>query len=305
MSHKSAFVAIVGRPNTGKSTLINALVGEKVAITSHHPNTTRSTIRGILTEPGFQFVFVDTPGVHKPKTLLGGALNIMVEEGLDSVDIAMMCIPTVEKIGSGDEYIARSIAAKKDSKKICVITMIDMVDKSKVPEQLIAATDLAKRCGFEWDEIVPLSAKTDLQVDTLLKVLEKYAPEGPAYYPEEMKSDRDRDAVLADLIREAAIFELFEEVPHSVAVTIDDFEKRENKKNFFDIHASIIVERDSQKGILIGKGGAHLKAIGSRARAEIEKYLGARIFLDIQVKVIPNWQSDSKALSKLGFTQTR
>ena len=303
MSHKSAFVAIVGRPNTGKSTLINTLVGEKVAITSHHPNTTRSTIRGILTSPGVQFVFVDTPGIHKPKTLLGGALNTMVEEGMDSVDIAIMCIPAVEKIGSGDEYIARAIAAKKEAKKICVITMVDMVDKSKIPNQLLSATELAKKSGFEWDEIVPLSAKIDLQIDTLLEVLEKYAPEGPALYPEEMKSDRDRDSVLADLIREAAIEGLFEEVPHSVAVTIDDFSQRENKKNFYDIHASIIVERDSQKGILIGKGGQHLKEIGSRARSEIEKNLGGRVYLDIQVKVMPRWQSDPKALSKLGFTQ--
>lgn len=303
MSHKSAFVAIVGRPNTGKSTLINTLVGEKVAITSHHPNTTRSTIRGILTSPGVQFVFVDTPGIHKPKTLLGGALNTMVEEGMDSVDIAIMCIPAVEKIGSGDEYIARAIAAKKGAKKICVITMVDMVDKSKIPNQLLSATELAKKSGFEWDEIVPLSAKIDLQIDTLLEVLEKYAPEGPAFYPEEMKSDRDRDSVLADLIREAAIEGLFEEVPHSVAVTIDDFSQRENKKNFYDIHASIIVERDSQKGILIGKGGQHLKEIGSRARSEIEKNLGGRVYLDIQVKVMPRWQSDPKALSKLGFTQ--
>jgi len=296
MSHKSAFVAIVGRPNTGKSTLINTLVGEKVAITSHHPNTTRSTIRGILTSPGVQFVFVDTPGIHKPKTLLGGALNTMVEEGMDSVDIAIMCIPAVEKIGSGDEYIARAIAAKKEAKKICVITMVDMVDKSKIPNQLLSATELAKKSGFEWDEIVPLSAKIDLQIDTLLEVLEKYAPEGPAFYPEEMKSDRDRDSVLADLIREAAIEGLFEEVPHSVAVTIDDFSQRENKKNFYDIHASIIVERDSQKGILIGKGGQHLKEIGSRARSEIEKNLGGRVYLDIQVKVMPRWQSDPKAL---------
>jgi len=303
MSHKSAFVAIVGRPNTGKSTLINTLVGEKVAITSHHPNTTRSTIRGILTSPGVQFVFVDTPGIHKPKTLLGGALNTMVEEGMDSVDIAIMCIPAVEKIGSGDEYIARAIAAKKEAKKICVITMVDMVDKSKIPNQLLSATELAKKSGFEWDEIVPLSAKIDLQIDTLLEVLEKYAPEGPAFYPEEMKSDRDRDSVLADLIREAAIEGLFEEVPHSVAVTIDDFSQRENKKNFYDIHASIIVERDSQKGILIGKGGQHLKEIGGRARSEIEKNLGGRVYLDIQVKVMPRWQSDPKALSKLGFTQ--
>jgi len=175
--------------------------------------------------------------------------------------------------------------------------------KSKIPNQLLLATELAKKSGFEWDEIVPLSAKIDLQIDTLLEVLEKYAPEGPAFYPEEMKSDRDRDSVLADLIREAAIEGLFEEVPHSVAVTIDDFSQRENKKNFYDIHASIIVERDSQKGILIGKGGQHLKEIGSRARSEIEKNLGGRVYLDIQVKVMPRWQSDPKALSKLGFTQ--
>jgi len=277
MTHKSAFVAIVGRPNTGKSTLVNALVGEKVVITSHHPNTTRNAIRGIVTRPGFQLVVVDTPGVHKPKTLLGGALNTMVSENMDSVDSIVLCIPAVEAIGAGDLYIAKEIAGHKSAKKICAITMIDMAKKSEMPEQLMAASKLANDAGFQWDDIVPLSAKTDDQVQLLIN------------------------------LREAAIEDVFEEVPHSIAVMIDEISEREKRteseRPFFDIHASIIVERDSQKAIIIGAKGERLKSVGIAARSEIEKKLKGKIFLGLHVKVMPNWQSDAKALSKLGFTQ--
>ncbi|MBU3692778.1 MAG: GTPase Era [Candidatus Nanopelagicaceae bacterium] len=307
MSHKAAFVAIVGRPNTGKSTLVNALVGEKIVITSHHPNTTRNAIRGIVTRDDFQLVVVDTPGVHKPKTLLGGALNSMVSESMDSVDAIVLCIPAVEAIGAGDLFIAQEIASHKNAKKICAITMIDMAKKSQLPEQLIAASKLAEQAGFSWDDIVPLSAKTDDQVQLLLDLLAKYAPESPAFYPADMTSDQELENQLADLIREAAIADVFEEVPHSIAVIIDEISERERRtpeeRPFFDIHASVVVERESQKAIIIGAKGERLKQVGTSARQEIEKKLKGRVFLGLHVKVMPNWQSDAKALFKLGFNQ--
>ena len=307
MTHKSAFVAIVGRPNTGKSTLVNALVGEKVVITSHHPNTTRHAIRGIVTRPGFQLVVVDTPGVHKPKTLLGGALNTMVSENMDSVDAIVMCIPAVEDIGAGDLFIAKEIAKHPHSKKIAAVTMIDMAKKANLPQQLMAASKLASQAGFQWDDIVPLSAKTDDQVQLLIDLLAKYAPESPPFYPSDMTSDQELATQIADLIREAAIADVFEEVPHSIAVVIDEMSEREKRtpdeRPFFDIHASIVVERDSQKAIIIGNKGERLKAVGIAARHEIEKKLKGKIFLGLHVKVMVNWQSDAKALSRLGFTQ--
>jgi GTP-binding protein Era len=300
MTHKSAFVSIVGRPNTGKSTLINALVGEKVAITSHHPNTTRGAIRGIITASDFQLVLVDTPGLHKPKTTLGSALNQVVSESIQDVDIVIQCIPAVEDIGDGDLYIAKELSALKGAVKVCAVTMIDMASPNELPKQLQAASVLANKAGFEWAEVIPVSAFTDTQIALLIKLLTKHAKEGPAFYPAEMKSDQDLELTISELIREAVITELFEEVPHSIAVVIDELSKRE-EKDLFDIHASIIVERDSQKGIIIGSKGAHLKDIGIRARKEIEKKLGSKIFLALHVKVIPNWQTDSKALAKLGL----
>lgn len=300
MTHKSAFVSIVGRPNTGKSTLINALVGEKVAITSHHPNTTRGAIRGIITASDFQLVLVDTPGLHKPKTTLGSALNQVVSEAIQDVDIVIQCIPAIEDIGDGDLYIAKELSALKGAVKVCAVTMIDMASPNELPKQLQAASVLANKAGFEWDEVIPVSAFTDTQIALLIKLLTKHAKEGPAFYPAEMKSDQDLELTISELIREAVITELFEEVPHSIAVVIDELSKRE-EKDLFDIHASIIVERDSQKGIIIGSKGAHLKDIGIRARKEIEKKLGSKIFLALHVKVIPNWQTDAKALAKLGL----
>ena len=245
MTHKSAFVAIVGRPNTGKSTLVNALVGEKVVITSHHPNTTRNAIRGIVTRPDYQLVVVDTPGVHKPKTLLGGALNSMVTESMDSVDSIVLCIPAVEAIGAGDLFIAQEVATHKSAKKICAITMTDMAKQTEVLAQLMAASKLAEQAGFQWDDVVPISAKTDDQIQLLMDLLAKYAPESPPFYPADMTSDQELETQIADLIREAAIEDVFEEVPHSIAVLIDEMSEREKRtadeRPFFDIHASIVV----------------------------------------------------------------
>ena len=302
MAHKSAFITIVGRPNVGKSTLINALVGEKVAITSHHPNTTRGAIRGIITRPEFQLVITDTPGVHKPKSLLGGALNASVNEALEDVDMAILCIPADEEIGKGDEFIAKQLASGSGMKKFCAVTKIDTVSKAQVAEQLFAVTKLAQRLGFEWSEVIPVSAKKEIQVPLLIDLLARHAKEGPAFFPADMKSDQERDAMIAELIREAAIAELFAEVPHSVAVVIDEIAQRDTKK-LWDVHASLIVERESQKAILIGKSGESLKAIGTRARAEIERILGSKVFLGLHVSVIPNWQKDAKSLERLGITQ--
>ena len=300
MEHKSAFISIVGRPNTGKSTLINALVGEKVAITSHHPNTTRNAIRGILSEKDFQLIFVDTPGLHKAKTPLGTALNRVVDETISDVDIVIQCIPAVEKVGDGDLYIAKQLANTNAIRRICVLTMIDMISKTELPKQLMALSELGKKAGFEWDEIVPVSAFTDTQIQLLIDLLVKHANTGPAFYPKEMKSDQELEKTISELIRESAISDLSEEVPHSIAVVIDEMSKREDKE-IFDVHASVIVERDSQKAILIGKGGENLKKIGTNARTEIEKKVGMKVFLKLHVKVISNWQKDPKSLQKLGL----
>ncbi len=300
MEHKSAFISIVGRPNTGKSTLINALVGEKVAITSHHPNTTRNAIRGILSEKDFQLIFVDTPGLHKAKTPLGTALNRVVDETISDVDIVIQCIPAVEKVGDGDLYIAKQLANTNAVRRICVLTMIDMISKTELPKQLMALSELGKKAGFAWDEIVPVSAFTDTQIQLLIDLLVKHSNTGPAFYPKEMKSDQELEKTISELIRESAISDLFEEVPHSIAVVIDEMSKREDKE-IFDVHASVIVERDSQKAILIGKGGENLKKIGTNARNEIEKKVGMKVFLKLHVKVISNWQKDPKSLQKLGL----
>ena len=302
MEHKSAFISIVGRPNTGKSTLINALVGEKVAITSHHPNTTRNAIRGILSEKDLQLIFVDTPGLHKAKTPLGTALNRVVDETISDVDIVIQCIPAVEKVGDGDLYIAKQLANTNAIRRICVLTMIDMISKTELPKKLIALSELGKKAGIEWDEIIPVSAFTDTQIQLLIDLLVKHANNGPAFYPKEMKSDQELEKTISELIRESAIRDLFEEVPHSVAVVIDEMSKREDKE-IFDVHASIIVERDSQKAILIGKGGENLKKIGTNARNEIEKKVGMKVFLKLHVKVISNWQKDPKSLQKLGLVE--
>ena len=222
---------------------------------------------------------------------------------MESVDLIVQCFPASEAIGAGDRFISQELSKHESARKIAAVTMIDMVDRSKVPEQLMAVSKLSHDLGFEWDEIVPLSAKTDNQVQTLIDLLVKYAPEGPAFYPVEMRSDQELSHAIGDLIREAAIAEMKEEVPHSIAVVVDEFSKREDREDFYDIHASIIVERDSQKAIIIGKKGERLKQIGQDARSEIEKKLSARIFLGLHVKVMQNWQGDPKALQRLGFTE--
>ena len=298
---KAGFIAIVGRPNTGKSTLVNALVGTKIVITSHHPNTTRNPIRGIINRDNFQMIVVDTPGMHKPKTALGTRLNSMVNENINSTDAVVLCLPANEDIGAGDEYIAKQIKGRQEV--FLVVTKIDTVSKSELAAKLVLVTEFAQKVGQEKAEIIPISAKNLEQTDLLLDLLAKKLPISPALYPTDINTDQVQELMFADLIREAAIEELYEELPHSVMVTIEEMGERDNGK-IFDISATLHVERDSQKGIIIGPQGSKLKAIGSTARKSIENIVGLQVFLQIHVKVSKEWQKDPKLLAKLGFTDS-
>jgi GTP-binding protein Era len=290
-SYRSGFVAFVGRPNVGKSTLTNAIVGSKVAITSSKPQTTRRAIRGIRTEQSGQLIVVDTPGFHKPKTLLGKRLNSVVEETLTEVDVICFCTPANEALGPGDQMIVDEISKFKRTKKIAIVTKQELASKEQVARHLLQVSQLT-----EWDEIIPVSAVTGEQIGRLIELLISHLPEGPALYPADAIDEQSVEDITCELIREAALEKLREELPHSLAVTVDEISE-DGKKIF----ASLWVERDSQKGILIGKAGQQLKAIGSEARKEIEERLGEKIFLSLQVKVASNWQQDPKKLGKLGF----
>ena len=302
---RSGFVAIVGRPNVGKSTLINALVGSKIAITSPHPNTTRHAIRGIVNQSSFQAVLVDTPGIHKPKTLLGHRLNAVVDQSMDSVDVVILCIPADETSGAGDVYIAQEIAKHPRAKKFAVITKTDLLSKEKLALRLTGIMELAQ--GFTWDEIIPVSAAIHDQIDLLNQLIGAALPVGPAYYPEGTTSDQAIEQLICEFIREAALQDVREELPHSIVVTIDEFGEREEKgsRPFYDVHATIHVERDTQRAILLGHQGTRLKEIGIRARADIERALVAKIFLGLHIKVSKEWQRDARMLDKLGFEERR
>jgi GTP-binding protein Era len=278
--------------------LVNALVGTKIVITSHHPNTTRNPIRGIINRDTFQMIVVDTPGMHKPKTALGTRLNSMVNENIDATDAVVLCLPANEDIGAGDEYIAKQIKGRQEV--FLVVTKVDTVSKSELAAKLVSVTEFAKKVGQEKAEIIPISAKNLEQTDLLLDLLAKKLPLSPALYPTDINTDQVQELMFADLIREAAIEELYEELPHSVMVTIEEMGERDNGK-IFDISATLHVERDSQKGIIIGPQGSKLKSIGSIARKSIENIVGQQVFLQIHVKVSKEWQKDPKLLSKLGF----
>ncbi|NKR60562.1 GTPase Era [Rhodococcus hoagii] len=299
---RSGFVCFVGRPNTGKSTLTNALVGEKIAITSSRPQTTRHTIRGIVHRDFAQLILVDTPGLHRPRTLLGQRLNDLVRDTYSEVDVICLCIPADEKIGPGDRWIleqVRQMAPK--TKLVGIVTKIDKVGKDAVAAQLMA---LSKLLGPE-SEVIPVSAVSGEQVELLVKVLAGLMEPGPAFYPDGELTDEPEETLMAELIREAALEGLGDELPHSLAVVIEEVREREGRTEkqgeLLDVHALLYVERPSQKGIVIGKGGARLREVGTAARKQIEKLLGVKIFLELHVKVAKDWQRDPKQLGRLGF----
>ena len=292
---RSGFVTFVGRPNVGKSTLTNALVGEKIAITSSKPQTTRRAIRGIVNTPAAQIILVDTPGLHRPRTLLGQRLNHLVENTLGQVDVIGLCIPANEKIGPGDAFINEQIGEYRRAKLIVLVTKSETVSRDALAKQLVAVSELR-----EWAAIIPVSAVSGEQLEELKAVLGTLLPASQALYPTDMATEETLEERICELIREASLEDSREELPHSLAVTIDEMGKRE-ESNIFDIHANLWVERDSQKAIIIGKGGSRLKQIGSEARVEIEKLLGHKVMLRIHVKVAPDWQRDPKQLGRLGM----
>lgn len=301
---RSGFACIVGRPNVGKSTLTNALVGQKIAIMSDRPQTTRHAIRGIVTRPDGQIVLIDTPGVHRPKTLLGERLNALVADTWAEVDLVVMCFPANEPIGPGDRFIAEQIANLPKVKKIAVVTKVDAVDKQSVGEQLLAVSKLSDELGFIWEEIVPVSAVSDNQIDLLGDLLLAQLPEGAPLYPGGELTDEPEQIMVAELIREAALEGVRDELPHSIAVVVDEISMRADRqadRPLMDIFAVIYVERESQKHIVIGKNGSRLKEIGTTSRTAISRMLGVPVFLDLRVKVAKDWQGDPKLLNRLGF----
>lgn len=355
---RSGFASLVGRPNAGKSTLTNALVGQKVAITSNRPQTTRHTIRGIVHKDNYQLILVDTPGIHRPRTLLGERLNDLVAGTLSQVDVLGFCIPANEKIGPGDRYIASQLVASSNKPVVAIVTKADTVNSDELREQLLAVEALgeevmsaeraqrakraahraqkkggkggknapvpfakgsgpaAKRRSGEisepmpvdgkggWAAIIPVSAIQYFQVDAVADLLAQYVPLSPPLYPEGELTDEPEATLIAELVREAALEGAREELPHSIAVTVEDMEFREGRpadNPLLDVHVNLYVERESQKYIIIGKGGSNLRKIGTKAREQIEAMLGTRVYLNIHVKVAKEWQSDPRALNRLGF----
>jgi GTPase len=290
----SGVVAVVGRPNVGKSTLVNALVGEKVAIVSDTPQTTRRDIRAILTTSEAQVVFTDTPGFHKPRTLLGTRLNDAATAAVEGVDVVILVVDAASGVGRGDRFVAeRQLAAAGPAARICAVNKVDRLQRGRVIPQLQLAADLA-----EFDEIVPISAATGEGVDVVSRLVIERLPEGPPLFPDEDVTDQPLEIRLGELVREQALRLTREEVPHSIAVVVEEIER---EGDLTRVHATVVVERDSQKGIVIGHGGATLKQIGTMARAQIELLVGTRVYLDLHVKVLKEWQRDPRALNRLGF----
>jgi GTP-binding protein Era len=283
---RSGFACLVGRPNVGKSTLTNALVGAKVAITSNRPQTTRRVIRGI----------VDTPGLHRPRTLLGERLDSLVRSTFTEVDVIGFCVPAGENVGPGDKYLARELAAVKNTPVVAIVTKTDAVPQERVAEQLLAVSELG-----EWADVVPVSAVAGFQLDVLKDVLVSYLPEGPALYPDGELTDEPEQIMVAELIREAALEGVRDELPHSIAVLVEEMGPRPDQPDLIDVHAELYVERSSQKAIVIGTKGARLKEVGTRARTQIEALLGSRVYLDLHVRIAKDWQRNPKYLRRLGF----
>ena len=301
---RAGFACIVGRPNAGKSTLTNAMVGAKIAITSGRPQTTRHNVRGVIHKENAQIVLVDTPGLHRPRTLLGKRLNDLVRETLVDVDVVVFCIPANEKIGPGDRFITRDLAELR-TPVVAVVTKADTVTREALAAQLLAVSELG-----EWADIVPVSAQRNEQIDVLEEVLLKYMPLSPPLYPTGEITDEPQQVMIAELVREAALEGVRDELPHSLAVVVDEIADPDDEHEVghikgaggrLQVRVSLVVERDSQKAIIIGKGGRRLKEVGVTARKGIEKLLGRKVYLDLHVRTAKDWQSDPKALARLGF----
>lgn len=298
MAYRSGFACFVGRPNAGKSTLTNAIIGTKVAITSNRPQTTRHAVRGIVHRPDAQLVVVDTPGLHKPRTLLGERLNDLVRETYAGVDIIVFCVPADEKVGPGDRFIATELR-NVSTPIFAVLTKTDLMSRDQIGEQLMALAKLG-----DWAEVVPVSAVDGFQVKLLEDLLVARLPEGPALYPDGELTDEPEQILAAEMIREAALEGVHDELPHSIAVTIEEMLPREGRpadKPLLDVYATIHVERDSQKAIVLGKGASRLRDVGTTARKQIEVLLGTPVYLDLRVTVAKDWQKDPKQLKRLGF----
>ncbi|WP_197320170.1 GTPase Era [Saccharomonospora sp. NB11] len=295
--HRSGFACFVGRPNAGKSTLTNALVGTKIAITSNKPQTTRHAIRGIVHRDDAQLIIVDTPGLHRPRTLLGQRLNDLVQATWSEVDVVGFCVPADEKIGPGDRFIAAELSKiARRTPVIGIVTKTDLVSKEQVAKQLLELQDV-----MDFADLVPVSAVEQYQVDTLSDLLVARLPEGPELYPDGELTDEPEQTLVAELIREAALEGVRDELPHSIAVTIEEMFPREGRDDLIEVYAHLYVERTSQRGIVLGHKGSRLKEVGAKARKQIEALLGSKVYLDLHVKVAKDWQRDPKQLRKLGF----
>jgi GTP-binding protein Era len=302
--YRSGFVSFVGRPNAGKSTLTNALVGQKVVITSDKPQTTRTVVRGIVNRPDAQLILVDTPGLHRPRTLLGERLNDLVRTTLSEVDVVAVCFPANEKIGPGDRFIVQEMGKVRRTLKVAVATKTDLAAPEQIAQHLMDIAALGVETNTDWAEVVPVSAVSGSQIDLLADLLVQLLPEGPQLYPDGDLTDAPEEILVAELIREAALDGVRDELPHSIAVVVEEMGLREDRpedRPLLDIHANLYVERSSQKGIVIGHKGARLRDVGSRARQQIEALLGTPVYLDLHVKIAKDWQRDPRQLRKLGF----
>jgi GTP-binding protein Era len=294
---RSGFACFVGRPNVGKSTLMNALVGTKVAITSSRPQTTRRAIRGIVHRPDAQLIIVDTPGLHRPRTLLGERLDSLVRSTLTEVDVIGFCLPATDAIGPGDKYLAAELAGlSRRTPVVAIVTKTDQATPDQIAAQLAAVAELG-----DWADIVPVSAMGEFQLDVLADVLVSHLPPGQPLYPDGELTDEPEQLLVAELIREAALEGVRDELPHSIAVVVEDMAPRAGRDDLIDVYAFMYVERPSQKAIVIGPKGARLKEVGTRARQQIEALLGTKVYLDLRIKVAKNWQRDPKQLRRLGF----
>jgi GTP-binding protein Era len=303
-AHRSGFACFVGRPNAGKSTLTNAIVGTKVAITSSRPQTTRTVVRGIVHRPDAQLVLVDTPGLHRPRTLLGERLNDLVTTTWAEVDVVAACFPADQKPGPGDRFLVNELAKVRRTTKFAVATKTDLVSPDRLAEHLVAIAELGRETGTDWAQVVPVSAVNGEQVGLLADLLVDQLPEGPPLYPEGELTDSPEEAIVAELIREAALEGVRDELPHSIAVVVEEMALKEGRpadKPLLVVHANVFVERSSQKGIVIGHKGSRLREVGTEARHQIEAMLGTPVYLDLHVKIAKDWQRDPKQLRRLGF----